>query len=144
VPATAISPPVVVGLLPLTVCEALKSQMGACAAPVQAPPTHVWPDGQSVLVQQVPLGTQAPVLHVWKPAGHAAPQTPLLQVATAPGAAVQTLPQRPQLFGSESVFPQDGSTSIVQAPNVHGMPNGHWMLQPPQWFGSDCVLMHWP
>jgi len=37
-----------------------------------------------------------------------------------------------------------GSKTIVQAPNVHGTPNGHWTLQPPQWFGSVWVLMHWP
>jgi len=36
----------------------------------------------------------------------------------------------------------DGAATIVQAPNVQGTPNGHWLLQPPQWFVSAWVLMH--
>jgi hypothetical protein len=132
VPVTVICPAVVVGLLPLTVCPALKLQIGAgaaCAggagwdAPLQAPLAQVWPKGQSALVQQPPAGTQVP-LQDKKPVGQAVPQTPLTQVATPPGGAEQTLPQWPQLFGSLMVFAQagPGRTSTVQAPKLQGTP----------------------
>jgi len=81
-------------------------------------------------------------------------QEPLPQ--DSPGG--HTLPQRPQLYGSNAVLLQgtdiaagadgaatigaDGAATIVQAPNVQGTPNGHWLLQPPQWFVSAWVLMH--
>jgi len=111
---------------------------------LQAPLPQVWPAGQSALLQQPPVGTQVPVLQGEKPGGQAMPQAPLTQVATPPDGAEQTLPQRPQLLGSDSVFPQDGSASIVHAPNVHGTPYGHCVLQPPQWFGSSRVLIQPP
>ncbi len=62
----------------------------------------------------------------------------------------QTLPHAPQLFGSVRVSMQLPPAQTVSGalqkhvPVMHAMPGSHALPQLPQFFGSDCVLVHAP
>jgi len=77
------------------------------------------------------------VMVPFPPAGCAVTVTPLTETFTdvlaPPLVAAPAGQSEPSGAGGPAVTTGGlGATSMMQAPNVHGMPYGHWTLQPPQ------------
>jgi hypothetical protein len=136
---------------------------------MHVPETHVCPDAQArphapqwaVLVWMLTSQpSPAIALQLPKPAAHASPQAPLVQVAVALGPVGHASPQRPQLevllvtltSQPSAAVPLQLPKPVEHAATPHvperqkamALGSEHAVPQPPQLEGSSAVLVHAP